>query len=351
MKLDPEKWLKGRVVMIEGDEPTLRRRALDALLAAAGTGPEDFDFETFSADSRTPIEWIGAASTIPFMSPRRTVLVRHLLRADAPDKVNLKSVPESGLVILVADEETTVDESRLQRLGSISKAWEKHVKAAGGTVVSCSSDPKTLEPLIRQEAKALGKDLSTVAAKRLLEMTGGSYSRANDELAKLALYVGDAGAIREEDVLAATSPSRDWNVFKLVDAVVAGQATTALSHLRVLVSGKGKADDAAQRHILPQLHRQFRLAWQARCTLDGKAPSEHLPDRHNLSKESSWSADRAMRLGRALSLSQIARCLNELALADAKLKGLEPSASAMETLELLVLRIGDVVKPPLRAAD
>ncbi len=66
-------------------------------------------------------------------------------------------------------------------------------------------------------------------------MTGGSLSRALGELEKLALFVGDAEGIREGDVQAVTVPSREWNVFRMADAIVAGDVPEALRQLRTLI--------------------------------------------------------------------------------------------------------------------
>ncbi len=66
-------------------------------------------------------------------------------------------------------------------------------------------------------------------------MTGGSLSRSIEELEKLAIYVGESDSIREEDVKVVVVPSREWNVFKLCDAIVRDNAGEAMRQLRILV--------------------------------------------------------------------------------------------------------------------
>jgi len=61
VKFDPTAWAKSTVVFIGGNEDALRRKALTSLLDAVGSGPEDFDFESFLADAREPSAWLGAS--------------------------------------------------------------------------------------------------------------------------------------------------------------------------------------------------------------------------------------------------------------------------------------------------
>lgn len=354
MRFDPDQILRKRAIMISGKEAAIRSRTLSQLLERLGTGPEDFDFEEVLGDTRSPAEWIASVGTIPFLSEFRTLIVRHVLRADVPSDAStlLKSIPETGRLVLVADEEATLDDDKVRRLGTLCTAWERAVTAAGGTVVKCDLESKTVATLLAEEAKLLGKRLSVPAANVLAEMSGGSFSRALDELQKLVVYVGDHDEIREADVLAVATPSREWNIFKLLDCVISGQTAGAMRQLSILVGSTSKADEAGNRSILPQMSRQFRLLWQARACLDAQTqPSNSgvglervLLEKPNLAAEADWLQRKAMDAARKATLGQLARCLSEVAEADAKLKGQLPSASAMETLEVLVLRCAAIMQ-------
>jgi hypothetical protein len=117
------KALASRVIMLSGEEEALRRRALTEILRLA-TEDGDFDLQTFEAGDAEPGEWIASAGTSPFLSARRTVVVRHLLRRDEIDGIGgLKTLPESALLVLVADEESG-DESKQRRLATVRKNWE-----------------------------------------------------------------------------------------------------------------------------------------------------------------------------------------------------------------------------------
>jgi DNA polymerase-3 subunit delta len=331
--------------MLSGSEETLRRRALHEAIAEAGLQPGDFDLASLEG-STPPNEWVGQAATYPFLAEKRVVVVRHLLRAEPDPKAGFDQLPETALLILVADEELG-DESRQSRLKTIKTNWEKLVNTSGGRVESFEVNPKSLLHDLRAESNRLGKALSEHSAELLAEMVGGSLSRGFEELEKLSLYVGDEPAIREQDIKTLVVPAREWNVFKLVDAVVRNEMADALRQLKVLVGSAHKAEEAAFRSILPQLSRQLRLLWQGRICLDKRVSPENVPheiaalfpNKPNLAKEAPYRQRAVMNAARSADFPRLTRCFQILSDADARLKGLLPGVSGFETLERMVLEM------------
>src|SRR5947209_8185433 len=135
MKWDADKALTFQIVMLSGSEDRMRMAALNELLTAA-SGGDDFDLEVFIADSSTPSQWYGSASTAPFLSPRRTVVVRNILRKD-PKEVQLQTLPQTGLLVLVADDEGG-DADKQRRVDTWKKSWGNLVAKSGGTVIELS---------------------------------------------------------------------------------------------------------------------------------------------------------------------------------------------------------------------
>jgi DNA polymerase-3 subunit delta len=345
-----DKALKSRVVLIAGDEDILRREALAGMMSAVGLQPDDFDLELFAGDASNPADWAASAGTSPFLAERRTVIVRHLLRCD-PEKLkgtDFGKLPPTSLLILVADEEGGSDE-KAQRTKTQRKVWEKVVTAAGGTVLACDSNPKTLRESIKKRAAEMGKSISDKAIETLGEMTGGSLSRALDELDKVYLYTSGQEQIRESDVRTVVVPSRDWNVYKMVDSILAGEVAEALRQLRVLVGSATKAEDAAFSRILPTVGRQLRMLWQARLCIDancapGNAPESIralFPDKPNLAAEPPYRQGAVMSTARRISLERLERCFEILADTDARLKGALDGFSGIETLERMVLEMAE----------
>ena len=389
-----DKALTSRVVILTGDEEALRRRALSEMVELANR-EGDFDIQFFEADETPPIDWIASAGTAPFLSEHRTVVVRHICRRDPlgpktqeteeedsdSDEASveespklktskasasknetksfveelirgLKGLPESALLILVADEESG-DEGKQRKFTAKRKAWEKVVKDAGGMVATFSTDPKALKETIKKEADRLGAKISDLSADRLAEMTGSNLSRSIEELEKLVLYVGAGGQIREADLRAVVVPSREWNVYKLIEAIIDGAVPQALRQLRILVGSPTKAEEAAFSRILPTMSRQLRLMWQARLCFEAKCSPEDapekirrlFPEKPNLAKEHPFGQSRLMKQARRVDFPALQECFQAVSKADSKLKGLLDSFSAIETLELMVLEMVEVAGP------
>lgn len=348
---------KHRVVMISGDEEILRRRALEEVLLGAEIAKDDFELESFDADVVSPQDWVASVSTTPFIAPRRTGIVRHLLRRDADEakSINLKALPETALLILIADDETGSEEKVQRMKTTVRKNWEKLVEAAGGVVLRFDADPKKAQELLKKEAAARGKSITDRASQMMAEMTGGSLSRGLDELEKLILFVGETEQIRESDVKTVVVPSREWNVFSMVDAIVRGEVAEALRQLRTLIGSASKAEDAAFRSILPNVSRTLRLLWQARICIEERCSPADAPesvrrlfmDKPNFGKESSYRQNQTMAAARNVSFKSLAKAFAIVSDTDSRLKGALDGFSGVDTLERMVLELAETLSPQL----
>lgn len=345
MSFNLEVALQNSVIFLGGEEDVLRTRALKELVAS-GSGGDDFDLEHLECDS--PVDsWVASAGTAPFLSPRRTVVVRHVNRVEPPDRNDLKTLPPTALLILVGDDENG-DDSRQRKFGSNRDKWAKYVRAGGGYAEEFKQDLKALPALIRAEAKARGFQLQISNANLLAEMVGGSLSRANEELDKLALFANASGEIDDRAIRQVVVASREYNVFNLVESVVSGQVAQSLIQLRNLVGSTDKAQDAAISGIIPLVHRHYRLIWQARAVLDlgndlARA-KEHFLSKPNYATEPPYRQARLMAVARKLESDAIARSIACVAEADGKLKGMLTGYSTMDTLEQLVLNLAAFAK-------
>jgi len=349
MVVSVDKALSSSVVLLAGEEEHPRRLSLEAILSTAAPAGNDFDLQTFDADSSSSSDWIASASTTPFLSDKRTVVVRHLLRADSPEALfgkaceKLKNLPPYALLILVADDEQG-DDNKQRRLKTLRTSWENAIGKAKGFVFTFKSDPKSIKTALQTEIEAKGCKITPKALDALCEMTGGSLSRGLDEIDKLALFASE-GTIREEDVNQVVFASREWSVYKMADGIFAKNANLAISHLRILIGSSPRPEEIAFSTIIPQLMNQLRLMWQARICIENKADPMNVPekllkafpDKPNLTKEADWKQRRIMQAARPLTFAQLTACIRIVADTDAALKGLLPSFTAQETLEQMVL--------------
>jgi hypothetical protein len=92
---------------------------------------------------------------------------------------------------------------------------------------------------------------------------------------------------------------------------------------------------------------QGRLCVEAKCNPESAPESirKLFPDKPNLIKEPTYRQNRILQQARRVDLHALQRCFQAVSDADAKLKGLLPSFSAIETLEHMVLEMVEVAGP------
>jgi DNA polymerase III subunit delta len=82
---------------------------------------------------------------------------------------------------------------------------------------------------VKWSAAQYGKELSKSAAELLVELVGPEMGILDQELAKLAAYVGDKAKIENEDVDCLVGRCREQNTWKIFEAISRGQAAEALA--------------------------------------------------------------------------------------------------------------------------
>lgn len=360
--MDPfEKALKSSVVLITGSDVGLLRRAKGDLTRHLSERGWLEESESFPGPG-DPIHWIVAASTLPFFADRRVVFVDQVLAADKKklEKADWQSIPHSGLLVLIAGVDSA-EYDKVQAFKSQSSAVVKIISKAGGAVISTDIDGAKLGPELQKSAQAAGKKLSPRASSLLQEMTGNVSGDALDELEKLITFVGEAPEIREADVEAIVIPSREWNVFNLVDGITRGNPAMAMRQLNTLISTPGSLADNAFRALFPMIARQISLLWQAKIGLDMKVNWDHpsaefidrLPDKPRVTEVQPYRRGPLLEAAKRIEYRQLARSYELLANADSELKGALPAFSVTESLERLVIEMAEtfaVKKPVMRIA-
>lgn len=341
MKFDLEKALAAPLSIFVVDEARLFREAFSEFLAKVAPDGDDFDVEHFDADSSTMAEWWASAGTAPFLSDRRTVIVRHLLRNDAADELKtMPPLPSTARIVLVADEEPGDDDAQRRHAGRRTK-WQNAVgKLPGALVWKFAIDAKQVPDLLRDAAKDRGYKLSPTAALLLTERVGGSLSLGTDEMEKCILYLGDDKTISEGVILKVTSANPEWNVFRMVEAAISQDARTALTQLKILLGGTKNPDGMVFSSILPMSSRYLKLLWQAKATLEGYKGEGVYLEKPNFGAEPPYRQKRLTDVAKRLTFDHLNRAMQAIADADCELKGLRPSTSnAIDTVERLFLTL------------
>lgn len=350
MSFDVKKALAARLVLMGGEE-VLWRRALKEFREAGGMGDDDYDLAVLTGGEHTREEWMAQVSTVPFLSERRTVFVRHVLRADAKQPPNAKAIPETGRLVLIADEEAAPDEDRARKWDTALKGWMAWTQASGGVVYVPKLDGADLVKALAAEANLLGKKMGRQALEALIDRVGQHFGKASAEIVKLADYVGDETEITAADVRATVTPNREFAIWTLIGAAGEGNVSAAMRELAVLLDGTRRPEEAAHRSILPLLSRHLKLLVQARTCLDlGDAPArlsartlQLLPEKH-IGQEKPYSLRHILPQAERTTYRQCVAALDRVALADAQLKGQESSAGVRDALETLIMDLATILK-------
>lgn len=337
-----------RLILLAGDYASMRKSKLDEILRLADLHePDAFDRESIISSEKPFAEWVSAAATTPFMSDRRAVIVRNISRVKTEDAAEslrlseLKNLPPSALLILVADEEAKAADSR-ETQGDPLAAWKKVVKENDGlTIVSNMPDKKNVRS-VQSVAQAAGKKIGNQALNALVEMVGFRADRAEEELEKLVLYVGDAREITIQDVKNCVTPEPEHNIFQMCDSLWVGDATRAIKEMNRL-RGQSRDFSTEARRIIPFIVNQVRTLWQAKSFHEDGAGVWELKEKP-LSKMHEFPQGKAKDMARRLSYEQLQGFMLALRSANAQLSAGAEGRKPEEVIEFLILTMCDIAR-------
>ena len=236
------------VLLFEGEEEHLKQSALSLLRRTVlMPGLEQMN-ETVLEDPGTD-ELIAAAETLPFMADKRLVVVRDypalVGRAEADDRLvsYLTSVPCSTILLFYC---TGKPDGRKKLFASIRKAGE--------IVTFAALRGMELTRFVIGAFHEAGKDCDERTAEYLVFTVGSDAGLLLSEVGKIAAFAEGRSSVIAADITALATPSTECTVFQMVDAVVTGQKSRALTLLRnQLRSGTDPLG------LLSMLLRQYRL--------------------------------------------------------------------------------------------
>ncbi len=255
------------VYLFTGPEEYVKREALEALRGKLlPPGLEALNDTTL--EGATAQQITDAAETLPMMCERRVVVVRDWAPLMPGKSKNeeaetewmskwLEHPPESCALVFYMRGEP---DGRKKMTTTLKKKAE---------VVSF--DLLTDAELSRWCASRLkprGKKLSASALNTLTYMAGRELTRLSGELDKLAAYVGeDRTEITEADIREIVSASLEYNVFELLNSLLAGDLKKGQQTVNSLLQG-----GQTTMGLLAMLTRQIRQLTHMKCALDAGKP-------------------------------------------------------------------------------
>lgn len=248
--------------LLVGDDAAGKAGLIEAFESAVDEGMRAFNCERFYADDVAVevVDVVAAARTLPFMSPRRLVVV---MRAEAwfkpkgsraaesddeagggvdeppPSTAALEDylaspVPETTVVFVAADVNRTLRQTKaLLKQAVVVEFWglkgDREVRGAGAVRDAFQRGAE----FVQQELKAAGLAIDRGGLMALLEHAGTDIAALRNSVDQLVLYGAGRSRVTAEDVLALVRGTALVNDWALVDAVSTGAAREALAQLRL----------------------------------------------------------------------------------------------------------------------
>ena len=259
-----QKTLRGPYLLLGGEELT-KQEALDRILATLDPACADMNLHRLKAPSAR--ELLNAADQLPFFDAFHIVVVTEWSDADLSEGLHAEDKNAPGTI---------------ERFFSLPDAIVLFVRRGDAKETAFSKLFSSRDRLIRfeplspdraakfcmREAALRSAKLDDRTARLLIDMVGIDAYRLKNELGKAAGYEGANGTITEQTLAAVVTASTEYNAFKMLDALLAGNKKSALKMLgAVLNSGK-----ESPMGIAGFLEGRLRLMLIAREMLDRKRP-------------------------------------------------------------------------------
>ncbi len=212
--------------LVTGDEYLLVAEALDSIRSAArqqGFTARDLHIAT------TGFDWAqlrDSTSNLSLFDEQRIVELR--LPTGKPGRTGSQAIvdliAQTGPDLLLV-----VSAPKLDRGGQSSK-WVKALESAGINVPIWPIGSRELPGWIAERMRRAGLQADRDAVTMIADRVEGNLLAAGQEIEKLRLLLGE-GAVSVKDVSAAVADSSRYDVFKLVDAALSGDAKRAMKVL------------------------------------------------------------------------------------------------------------------------
>lgn len=303
--------------LISGDEPLLVGEAADAVRArarAAGFTEREVHFLERGSD------WDdvrASAGNLSLFGSRRLLELRlpsgRLGAAGGAALSSLLGAADANTLLLILA-------PRLDRDAQAAQ-WVKAAQARGGWVQAWPVEAARLAGWLRGRCRQLGLEIADDALELVAERTEGNLLAAHQELTKLR-YSSAARRIDADMVRASVADSARFDVFRLSEAVLAGETERALRVLAGL-----RAEGTEQTLVLWALTRALR---DLTAALGDPAGS-----RHRGWQRQSAALEKAVRRAPRIAFDELAL---RAARADRMIKG-RLQGSAWDEMALLAAQL------------
>ncbi len=327
--------------VLYGPNEHARRRALVVLLdELLPEADREFALDRLDGAETTATGLLSLAQTLPFMAPRRLVVVTAAQQMPKAEQNALAPlVPRLQPPAVVVLEITAADPKRRAPLEQpLWKALAGHANLQEFKLPK----PEEAAGWLAKRAVELGAAIDATAAAALVQRLGPDPAALEQELAKLLLYLDGRGRI-DGALVARLSPRQpEEDIFKLTDAIGERRPAVALGLLSDLL----RFHNYRPERLLPMIARQFRQIWQVKMLQEARWQpgrplppdlADRLPDPAAAARLPGWLYGRLGRQAARFAWPQLEAALDRLLRCDLAVKDIEGAVSRPDlALELLV---------------
>ncbi len=314
-----------RVYLIAGEEPLLVDEALAAVREAAErAGFAERELHVVDRSFRWA-ELESQADNLSLFASRKLLE----LRLSSPRIGDAGSRAARELIEHVSDDQLVLIgiHARLDS-ATVRLAWIKAVERHGVRVEVWPVERRELPRWVAARARRHGIRLQSSAVELLAERAEGNLLAVDQELTKLAL-IEPGGEFDEAAVAAAVGESARFDVFRLSDALLAGDARRALRVLAGL-----RAEGVAPPLVAWALAREIGTLAAVRFAIDAGTDPQHAMRSHGIWPRRQPLVQSALR---RLPKDRLAGLLRAAARADRASKGAQQGTGPWEAITELVL--------------
>ena len=210
-----------------------------------------------------PGEVLQAACSLPFLAPRRMVVIRDLVTETKKDDQGvwvegLSRTPETNIVVLWETESPKALEKK-----ALFKALKAGADVHGYPFPALEG--AELAKWAAARVKTRGGQMDREALNELVSRVGSDLWQMNGEIEKLVAFA-DGAPITKSMVADMVRASFEGEIFALMDAVSQKKTVEAIQRLR-----QERWSGADDHYMLTMLARQVRILLGARSLLDENA--------------------------------------------------------------------------------
>lgn len=226
----------------------------------------ELNIDRIPADSLDLVHIEQIASTVPFLSRRRVVIVNQPSRLMKPQDLRerffklLLSLPRTTAMVLIESIDFKSTRGRIPTLSGDLIQWlEDHPSA----YIRRFEVPRgaRFSSWIQDHARQEGGEIDSQAAQLLAESVAEDIQFAHEEIIKLLTYVNFDRPVDASDVEMLTPFHGQSNIFDMVDAIGKRDAQSALQNFQLLL------EEEYPLYIFSMVARQFRLLLLAKVAL------------------------------------------------------------------------------------